>query len=586
MCSSGLHSESVEQLLSGDTSHGSSWLIGRRVLPKKSMQPVKSAEDISNESSKKSVQKETEKSQVRDLNTDHERCQKASCSQLPLVWETRVRTSHCAARVGRTMKARASHKGCSVIPVLGDRSSEDCCGKHNRRPTPALVPPAKGAEALAFLSIGEMYGLRADEDYRGLHLGDVIPSSLRPHEHSLNFPGRPLHKTAGSLQDVRKFYDRLFEAVKALVDQTGLGTFFSHLRVAAPRSSPEVTAALVDRWSDTTHTFHMATGEFTITPVDFAALTRLSFTGTVIHFNCVFELSGRDRDMVRELVGVVRADGSLPANHLRDYWLGRVREVLEDADVRRFARAFLLFALTKVLFPRVNSEVFWALLPSLVDLAVVSTLDWARAGLAQMYYALDLCAHEQRKDLLCSPVLLQAWTYEHGFLPPPVRKDAASYPGFPRITSWMVSWTDVETSLEAARRRLLEFTQTQVSVFTSDFSLLCDKGFTDSRLYQDFSSPWGPTVEWSEAMTASARLVGCRFLMESPMALVWYFVERVIDCYDIPVIRLIPPHLPTCLFWTSSIPAEEHPDITGDGRWAERGGVPSPSSTSEDEVDE
>ncbi|CAA0827392.1 Unknown protein [Striga hermonthica] len=261
--------------------------------------------------------------------------------------------------------------------------------------------------------------------------------------------GRPLHKTVGSLQDVRKFYDRLFDAVKALVDQTGLGTFFSHLRAAAPRSSPEVTAALVERWSDTTHTFHMATGEFTITPVDFAALTRLSFTGTVIHFNFVFELSGRDRDMA--------------------------------------------------LFPRVNSEVCWALLPSLVDLVVVSTLDWARAGLAQMYYALDLCAHEQRKDLLCSPILLQAWAYEHGFLPPPVRKDAASYPGFPRITSWM-----------------------------------------------DFSSPWGPTAEWSEAMTASARLVGHRFLMESPMALVWYFVERVTDCYDIPVIRLIPPHLPTC----------------------------------------
>ena len=35
--------------------------------------------------------------------------------------------------------------------------------------------------------------------------------------------------------------------------------------------------ALVERWMDTTHSFHLPFGEITITPLDFATITELSF---------------------------------------------------------------------------------------------------------------------------------------------------------------------------------------------------------------------------------------------------------------------------------------------------------------------
>ena len=42
---------------------------------------------------------------------------------------------------------------------------------------------------------------------------------------------------------------------------------------------------LVERWMDTTHTFHLPFGEMTITPLDFAAIIRLSFSGKPVSFS-------------------------------------------------------------------------------------------------------------------------------------------------------------------------------------------------------------------------------------------------------------------------------------------------------------
>ena len=50
-------------------------------------------------------------------------------------------------------------------------------------------------------------------------------------------------------------------------------------------SSQAAMCALIERWMDTTHTFHLPFGEMSVTPLDFAAITGLSFYGEPIPFS-------------------------------------------------------------------------------------------------------------------------------------------------------------------------------------------------------------------------------------------------------------------------------------------------------------
>ena len=44
---------------------------------------------------------------------------------------------------------------------------------------------------------------------------------------------------------------------------------------------------LIERWWDTTHTFHIAEQEMTVTPYDFYCMTDLSFEGAIISLDGV-----------------------------------------------------------------------------------------------------------------------------------------------------------------------------------------------------------------------------------------------------------------------------------------------------------
>ncbi|KDP30052.1 hypothetical protein JCGZ_18377 [Jatropha curcas] len=69
---------------------------------------------------------------------------------------------------------------------------------------------------------------------------------------------------------------RVIWARPARVDQP-----LMRLRRTLPRFSPAMRYALMERWNDCTHTFVFGFGEMTLTPVDYAAITDLRFTGPV-----------------------------------------------------------------------------------------------------------------------------------------------------------------------------------------------------------------------------------------------------------------------------------------------------------------
>ena len=74
------------------------------------------------------------------------------------------------------------------------------------------------------------------------------------------------------------------DAVRHIVDQDGFGTFCRGLsRLTASRP---LLAALVETWWDTTDSFHFfATGDMTMTPVDFSMLTDIEVGHDLIPFD-------------------------------------------------------------------------------------------------------------------------------------------------------------------------------------------------------------------------------------------------------------------------------------------------------------
>ena len=52
-------------------------------------------------------------------------------------------------------------------------------------------------------------------------------------------------------------------------------------------ASATLVQCLFERWWDTTHTFHIAEQEMTVTPYDFYCMTDLSFEGAIISLDGV-----------------------------------------------------------------------------------------------------------------------------------------------------------------------------------------------------------------------------------------------------------------------------------------------------------
>ena len=73
--------------------------------------------------------------------------------------------------------------------------------------------------------------------------------------------------------------------MKQMVAGLGFDGIITLLTYGSYTSGQAAMYALIERWMDTTHTFHLPFGEMTITPLDFAAITGLSFSGEPVPFS-------------------------------------------------------------------------------------------------------------------------------------------------------------------------------------------------------------------------------------------------------------------------------------------------------------
>ncbi|GMP58293.1 hypothetical protein CsSME_00022009 [Camellia sinensis var. sinensis] len=116
---------------------------------------------------------------------------------------------------------------------------------------------------------------------------ELLPLSVRPFDPATYRPA--IHGDSHTIRGygntgARDWYAELPDAVRRIVDQAGFGAFcrgLSRLTTCRP-----LLAALVERWWDTTDSFHLsATGDMTMTPYDFSMLTGIGVGGDPIPFD-------------------------------------------------------------------------------------------------------------------------------------------------------------------------------------------------------------------------------------------------------------------------------------------------------------
>ncbi|KAF5932183.1 hypothetical protein HYC85_028354 [Camellia sinensis] len=200
----------------------------------------------------------------------------------------------------------------------------------------------------------------------------------------------------------REWHGELPDAVRRIVDQAGFGAFcrgLSRLTTCRP-----LLAALVERWWDTTDSFHLsAAGDMTMTPYDFSMLTGIGVGGDLIPF---------DIDMDEWTAAQVYLLGEAPPlarpGFVRYSWFEvqfRVQPTLVDAApmtpeaVERYARGFLMFLFGTTIFADRANTVPLCLLSALVDVRDILHYDWGGAALATLYGYMSSASRGSRQLL-------------------------------------------------------------------------------------------------------------------------------------------------------------------------------------------
>ncbi|XP_021758775.1 serine/threonine-protein phosphatase 7 long form homolog isoform X2 [Chenopodium quinoa] len=177
--------------------------------------------------------------------------------------------------------------------------------------------------------------------------------------------------------------------------------------------------ALVERWRQETHTFHLVVGEATITLQDVSVLLGLRVHGPPV-IGPPFE---GWHDLVEELLGVRPGHDDngkpfLEGSTLKLTWLRRhfsqMPEGADDLTVQRHSRAYILTLMGSILFADKSGDaVSLYYLPFLRDWGTASTYSWGSATLGFLYRQLCRGCQRDSRQIGGPLILLQLWSWEH-----------------------------------------------------------------------------------------------------------------------------------------------------------------------------
>ncbi|GMP73604.1 hypothetical protein CsSME_00031310 [Camellia sinensis var. sinensis] len=341
----------------------------------------------------------------------------------------------------------------------------------------------------------------------------------------------------------RDWYTELPDAVCRIVDQAGFGAFYRGLsRLTA---SMPFLAVLVERWWDTTDSFHFSVaGDMTMTPYDFSMLTGIGVGGDPIPFDTdMDEWEAAQIYLLGEVSPLARP------SFVRYSWFEvqfRVQPALVEESpmtqeaVERYARGFLMFLLGTTIFADQANAVPLCLLSALVDVNRILRYDWGGVALATLYGYMSSTSR-------CSGQLLggywrawELWVYAY----------------FPRLAPV----PDVETPF--------------VVPFSRRFDVRCVRWpretFIFFRRYFDTITPseitwqpWAPLPAMTRDQFAGAEETArFRILMEGPVCRAWYLGERFLrQTLGLPE-QIVPSPPPTHMRDIERFTAQQMVDYT------------------------
>ena len=190
------------------------------------------------------------------------------------------------------------------------------------------------------------------------------------------------------------WYDELTDDIKDMIQDTGFEDFILALPDAQGQTDYQPLHALMERWSDTTHTFHLPCREFTLDPISFAAVIGIACAGDLVPFDTGLHRVTADRvAYIERLLGMVpdmKGTHTIKVDSIRSFYTRpRVEATTSGAEIDQVVRAFLVYLLGTRLFADTTSSIDLMFLMPLRDLDLVGTYDWGSCALAYLYRSMD-----------------------------------------------------------------------------------------------------------------------------------------------------------------------------------------------------
>ena len=173
------------------------------------------------------------------------------------------------------------------------------------------------------------------------------------------------------------------------IQQLGLLPFIHMVTRSTPAFNPDAITALVDRWRPETHTFHLRTGETTVTLQDMSMILALPIEGNPV---CMCSDSDGWREQMVSLIGqdpleAINKKGEklrVAAGATFTWIIQNFKICPEDADeetIKTYTHVYVWYIITRTLFPDNNGDrAQWHWLKLLVFFD--STFSWGSAALA------------------------------------------------------------------------------------------------------------------------------------------------------------------------------------------------------------
>ncbi|CAM0906384.1 unnamed protein product [Alopecurus aequalis] len=259
------------------------------------------------------------------------------------------------------------------------------------------------------------------------------------------------------------------ERYTPFIERLDLLPWISLVTRSTPPMNPCAITALVDRWRPETHSFHLRTGEMTVTLQDVSMIDALPIEGNPL---CMNTNSKGWRGQMEDLIGMSPPLPEDPKNTKvtaggpYSWIVKHSSKCPADADddvIQQYARVYVWYVITRTLFAGSSgSNAPWMWLKALTIWD--SSWSWGSVALAYLYHQLDDACRRRLGDAgIAGPLfILSVWMWERFpvgrpvVAPTPKPWDDHGHPL--RKPTWAYKWDVVSAFSGEPKKMYIQYT--------------------------------------------------------------------------------------------------------------------------------